>query len=127
MAQPNRGGRRLPRPAGRRRRARGRASLRPQAPGAHRLGIHLFPSSSYPFVICVGFLFLGLAAVPFPGPVRIALAVVGLVVFLFGVVGWVVLEDDRMYAAQAVVTHEGPAERTGGHEVAGHAAEEQSH
>src|SRR5437773_10590376 len=50
---------------------------------AHRLGIHLFPSSSYPFVICVGFLFLGLAAVPFPGPVRIALAVVGLVVFLF--------------------------------------------
>src|SRR5215471_5193615 len=25
---------------------------------AHRLGIHLFPPSRYPFVICIGFLFL---------------------------------------------------------------------
>jgi hypothetical protein len=91
---------------------------------AHRLGIHLFPSSSYPFVICIGFLFLGLAAVPFNGAVRIALLVVGLVVFLVGVVGWVVLEDVRMY--EDVVSHEAP-EPVGGPEVAGHPAEEQSH
>jgi len=91
---------------------------------AHRLGIHLFPSSSYPFVICLGFLFLGLAAVPFPGPVRIALLVVGLVVFLVGVVGWVVLEDFRMYPAEDVVSHQGPG-GPGDHEVAEHPAEEQ--
>jgi hypothetical protein len=89
---------------------------------AHRLGIHLFPPSSYPFVICIGFLFLGLAAVPFNGVVRIALLVVGLVVFLVGVVGWVVLEDVRMY--EDVVSHEAP-EPGPGHEVAGHTAEEQ--
>ncbi len=78
---------------------------------AHRLGIHIFPSSSYPFVICMGFLFLGLAAVPFATPARIALAVAGLVVFLIGVVGWVVLEDVRMYPAEDVVGHEDSEER----------------
>jgi hypothetical protein len=87
---------------------------------AHRLGIHIFPSSSYPFVICLGFLFLGLAAVPFPGPVRIGLLVVGLIVFLAGVVGWVVLEDARMYPSEDVVGQQ----ETAGHEVAGHPAEE---
>ena len=71
---------------------------------AHRLGIHLFPPSSYPFVICVGFLFLGLAAVPFPAIARIIMLVVGLVIFLAGVIGWVVLEDVRMY--EDVVTHD---------------------
>jgi hypothetical protein len=86
---------------------------------AHRLGIHLFPPSSYPFVICVGFLFLGLAAVPFPAVARLVLLVLGLVVFLAGVVGWVVLEDVRMY--EDVVSHEGGE----AHEVAGHPAEEQ--
>jgi hypothetical protein len=77
---------------------------------AHRLGIHLFPPSSYPFVICIGFLFLGLAAVPFPATARIIMLVVGLVIFLVGVVGWVVLEDVRMY--EDVVTHDdaGPVE-----------------
>jgi hypothetical protein len=78
---------------------------------AHRLGIHIFPSSSYPFVICVGFLFLGLAAVPFPGPARLALLAVGLVVFLIGVVGWVVLEDVGMY--EDVVSHENTTEEQG--------------
>lgn len=86
---------------------------------AHRLGIHIFPSSSYPFVICVGFLFLGLAAVPFPGPARLALLAVGLVVFLIGVVGWVVLEDVSMY--EDVVSHGGEVSHEG---EAGHEAEE---
>lgn len=91
---------------------------------AHRLGIHIFPSSSYPFIICIGFLFLGLAAVPFNGAVRIALLVLGLVFFLVGVVGWVVFEDTRMY--EDVVSHD--AEEPGaGHEVAGHPAEETGH
>jgi hypothetical protein len=94
---------------------------------AHRLGIHIFPSTVYPFIICVGFLFLGLAAVPFAPAVRIALGAVGLVVFLFGVVGWVVLEDTRMYLAQDVVSHQGPPAGADGHETAGHPAEEQSH
>jgi hypothetical protein len=96
---------------------------------AHRLGIHIFPSSSYPFVMCLGFLFLGLAAVPFAGPVRIGLLVVGLVVFLVGVVGWVVLEDTRMYPGEDVVAHAGPASPAAGDgpEAGGHRAEEQPH
>jgi hypothetical protein len=88
---------------------------------AHRLGIHIFPSSSYPFIICIGFLFLGLAAVPFNGTVRIALLVIGLVTFLVGVVGWVVLEDVRMY--EDVVSHDVP-EPDEVHEIAGPPAEE---
>lgn len=93
---------------------------------AHRLGIHIFPSSNYPFVICLGFLFLGLAAVPFPAPARIGLGAIGLVIFLVGVVGWVVLEDTAMYPAEDVVSHGGPEEHVE-HEVAGHPAEEQGH
>jgi hypothetical protein len=73
---------------------------------AHSQGIHIFPSSNWPFVICVGFLFLGLAAVPFPGPVRITLAIAGLIVFLVGVAGWVVLEDVRMYPTDGPDSHE---------------------
>jgi hypothetical protein len=92
---------------------------------AHRLGIHLFPSSNFPFVICIGFLFLGLAAIPFSGTVRVVLGVIGLVIFLVGVVGWVVLEDVRMYPTEDVVSHQGPAGPPEGHEVAGHPAEEQ--
>ncbi len=67
---------------------------------AHDLGIHLFPNSNYPFIICVGMLFLGLAAVPFSAPVRIAMAVIGGLIFLYGVVGWVLIEDVRMYPAE---------------------------
>src|SRR5438270_106943 len=44
---------------------------------AHELGIHLFPNSNFPFVICVGALFLALAAIPFSGTVRLVLAVIG--------------------------------------------------
>lgn len=73
---------------------------------AHRLGIHIFPNSNYPFVICIGFLFLGLAAVPFPGPARLALFAIGLVVFLIGVVGWVVLEDVQMYPEEGEASYE---------------------
>jgi hypothetical protein len=75
---------------------------------AHRLGIHVSPPSRYPFVICVGFFFLALAAVPFPTVVRITLGVIGAVVFLIGVVGWVILEDVRMYPGDDVMTHGAP-------------------
>ena len=68
---------------------------------AHELGIHIFPSSNWPFTICFGALFLGLAAIPFPGPARIALLVVGGLIFLVGVVGWVVVEDVRMFPTDA--------------------------
>lgn len=69
---------------------------------AHRLGIHLFPSSAYPFIICIGFFFLALAAIPLAPPVRIGVGVIGLITFLIGVFGWVVLEDVRMYPEDTV-------------------------
>ena len=64
---------------------------------AHEMGIHLFPNSNWPFIICLGTLFLGLAAIPFASTPRIVLAVVGGVIFLYGVVGWVLIEDVRMF------------------------------
>jgi hypothetical protein len=72
---------------------------------AHQLGIHLFPSSNFPFVICVGALFLGLAAIPFPATARITLLVIGGLIFLYGVVGWVLVEDVRMYPADSPHTN----------------------
>ncbi len=71
---------------------------------AHQLGIHLFPNSNYPFIICVGSLFLGLAAIPFSGTARIVLAVIGGLIFLYGVVGWVLVEDVRMYPTETPST-----------------------
>jgi hypothetical protein len=68
---------------------------------AHELGIHLFPNSNWPFTICLGSLFLGLAAIPFPSAERIALAVIGGVIFLYGVVGWVLIEDVKMYPTES--------------------------
>lgn len=73
---------------------------------AHRLGIHLFPSSNYPFVICLGFFLLALAAIPFAGPIRLGLGILGFVVFLIGVFGWVVLEDVRMYPSEETAVGE---------------------
>jgi hypothetical protein len=64
---------------------------------AHELGIHLFPNSNWPFIICAGVLFLGFAAIPFASTTRIALAVVGALIFLYGVAGWVLVEDVRMF------------------------------
>ena len=64
---------------------------------AHELGIHIFPSSNWPFVICFGALFLGLAAIPIAPVARIILAVLGGLIFLVGVVGWVIVEDVRMF------------------------------
>jgi hypothetical protein len=77
---------------------------------AHQLGIHIFPNSNYPFVICLGILFLGLAAIPLDSTVRIVLAVIGGLIFLYGVVGWVLVEDVRMFpsdspSAQGEVEH----------------------
>jgi hypothetical protein len=68
---------------------------------AHELGIHLFPPSNWPFIICFGALFLALGAIPFPSTTRIVLAVIGAVIFLTGVVGWVLVEDVRMYPADS--------------------------
>ena len=68
---------------------------------AHDLGIHLFPSSNYPFIICAGAFLLALAAIPFNGTARIVLAVIGGLIFLYGVVGWVLVEDVRMYPSDS--------------------------
>jgi hypothetical protein len=68
---------------------------------AHELGIHMPPPSNWPFVICAGALFLSLAAIPFPAAPRIALAVIGGVIFLIGVIGWVVVDDVRMFPSDA--------------------------
>jgi hypothetical protein len=68
---------------------------------ARDLGIHLFPNSNWPFIICLGILFLGLAAIPLPSTPRIALAVIGGVIFLYGVVGWVLIEDVHMFPAES--------------------------
>jgi hypothetical protein len=68
---------------------------------AHQLGIHLFPNSNYPIIICVGFLFLGLAAIPFGSTTRLVLLVIGGLIFLYGVVGWVLVEDVQLYAISA--------------------------
>jgi hypothetical protein len=68
---------------------------------AHELGIHLFPPSNWPFVISFGLLFLALGAIPFPTVTRIVLAVIGGVIFLTGVVGWVLVEDVKMFPADS--------------------------
>ncbi len=68
---------------------------------AHELGIHIFPNSNYPFVICTGAFFLALAAIPFSSVARIVLAVIGGLIFLYGVVGWVLVEDVRMYPSDS--------------------------
>jgi hypothetical protein len=72
---------------------------------AQLLGIHLFPNSNWPFVICLGSLFLALAAIPFASTTRIVLAVIGGVIFLWGVVGWVLVEDVKMYPDDSAQSH----------------------
>jgi hypothetical protein len=73
---------------------------------AHQLGIHLSPNSNWPFVICFGLFFLGLAAIPFSDTTRIVLAVLGGVIFLWGVVGWVVIDDTKMFPSDEPVKGE---------------------
>jgi hypothetical protein len=68
---------------------------------AHALGIHISPPSNWPFVICFGLLFLSLAAIPFSATTRIVLAVIGGLIFLWGVVGWVVIDDSRMFPTES--------------------------
>jgi hypothetical protein len=68
---------------------------------AHELGIHISPPSNWPFVICFGLLFLSLAAIPFSATTRIVLAVIGGLIFLWGVVGWVVIDDSRMFPSES--------------------------
>lgn len=74
---------------------------------ARELGIHMPPPSRWPFVICAGALFLGLAAIPFSAEVRITLAIIGGLIFLIGVIGWVLVEDVQMYPAESTTTGEG--------------------
>jgi len=69
---------------------------------AHQLGIHLSPNSNWPFIICFGLLFLSLAAIPFSATTRIVLAVIGGLIFLWGLVGWVVIDDSRMFPSDSV-------------------------
>jgi hypothetical protein len=67
---------------------------------AHELGIHMPPPSRWPFVICFGAFFLSLAAIPFDSVVRLTLAVIGGLIFLVGVVGWVLVEDVQMFPSE---------------------------
>jgi hypothetical protein len=69
---------------------------------ARELGIHLFPNSNWPFIICLGVFFLGLAGIPFSSTTRITLAVIGGVIFLYAVAGWVLVEDVKMYPSDSV-------------------------
>src|SRR5258706_438792 len=57
---------------------------------------------NWPFVICVGILFLGLAAIPFPSAARITLLVIGGIIFLYAVAGWVLVEDVKMYPGESI-------------------------
>jgi hypothetical protein len=83
---------------------------------AHDLGIHMPPNSSYPIIICVGFFFLALAAIPFPSaPARIALGVLGVLTFFIGVFGWVALEDVRMFPEGEGGEEHGHGATSGGH------------
>jgi hypothetical protein len=65
---------------------------------AHRLGIHLFPSSRWPFMVCIGILFLALAAAPFAPVARIVMLVIGVIFFGLAIAGWM-LEDVRLFPA----------------------------
>ncbi|HEX6488193.1 MAG TPA: hypothetical protein VF137_04855 [Candidatus Dormibacteraeota bacterium] len=79
---------------------------------AHELGIHIFPNSNFPFLISLGMLVLALSIVPFKGEPAVAhylIAVVGAVIFLAGVVGWVLVEDVRMYPSEVVDEGHEPA------------------
>jgi hypothetical protein len=73
---------------------------------AHELGIHVPAPTNYPIVICLGFLFLALAAIPLPAAAaRIGLGAIGGILFLIGVVGWVVIEDVRMFPQDGAAGH----------------------
>ena len=72
---------------------------------AHELGIHIFPNSPNPFVICIGMLFFMLALAPFAPIARIILGVIGVLLLLWGVIGWVVREDVKIYDETARSEH----------------------
>ncbi len=73
---------------------------------ARELGIHMPPPSRWPFVICAGAFFLGFAAIPFSPEVRITLAVIGGLMFIAGVVGWVLVDDVKMFPAESTTSGE---------------------
>jgi len=63
---------------------------------AHELGIHIFPSSRWPILVCLGVLFLAFAAIPFPAVARIICVVIGVIFFVLAIAGWM-LEDVRLF------------------------------
>lgn len=81
---------------------------------AHRLGIHVFPSSSYPFPIAIGIgiLLLGLALSAVPAGIRIAIAAVGALILLYGVAGWVLVEDVRYFPGEPFEIEHGAGSST---------------
>lgn len=68
---------------------------------AHDLGIHLPSGSNFPFVIAVGLMVVMFAAAPLPVPVRIAGGLVGGIILLAGIFGWVVVEDVAQFPGAA--------------------------
>ena len=68
---------------------------------ARQLGIHLSPNSNWPFVISFGGGFLAFAVIPFPATIRIVLAVIGGLILLWGIIGWVVIEDTQMFPTES--------------------------
>lgn len=72
---------------------------------ARSLGIHLFPGTRYPILICIGFFFLGFAAIPTPTLVRVFGAILGFGFFLAGVGGWWLVEDVKLYEENVKASH----------------------
>lgn len=73
---------------------------------AHTLGIHLFPSSTWPIMICIGVFFGALGFAPFPAPVRIVCGVLFVIFFFGGIAGWLT-EDVRMFPADDAAAEHG--------------------
>lgn len=80
---------------------------------AHELGVHLSARSVWPFTICLGFFAGFLALAPFGTVARIILGVVGLIILLTGVIGWVVFEDTRYYRREVAAAAHERAEQSG--------------
>ncbi len=83
---------------------------------AHQLGIHIFPSSAYPFPIAVGLMILFFALVPFGEAwwLRLAIGLAGAAILLYGVVGWVIVEDVRYYPSDALEVEQPDADTAQG-------------
>jgi hypothetical protein len=70
---------------------------------AHGLGIHIFPSSTWPIMICLGVFFGAFAFVAFPTPVRIVMGALFAIFFIGGIAGWL-MEDVKMFPTDETVS-----------------------